>query len=159
MGISIPSSIPEEIQFYTCYDMKQTTLSPLWMITAYQIAIKVSFTNQLTSSYLCYLYKTCQGLTSNNLLCVLDHVHHCVSYIHQCMSFIHSIHTCDFPLLISSTIDNAMFFTSDGQNAVHFRNVCTFLKCTVCTGSHRILHSLHHQTPNQMLEEEGKNLW
>ena len=35
----------------------------------------------------------------------------------------------------------------------------TFLKCTVCTGSRRILHSLHHQTPNQMLEEEGKNLW
>ena len=70
MGISIPSSIPEEIQFNTCYDMKQTTLSPLWMITAYQIAIKVSSTNQLTSSYLHYLYKTCQGLMSNNLLCV-----------------------------------------------------------------------------------------
>ena len=25
--------------------------------------------------------------------------------------------------------DLAMFFTSDGQNAVHFRNACTFPKC------------------------------
>ena len=42
------------------------------MITAYRIAIKVRLTNQLTSSYLCCLYKICQGLTSNILLCVPD---------------------------------------------------------------------------------------
>ena len=56
-------------------------------------------------------------------------------------------------------LSNATFFTSDGQNAVHFGNVRTFPKCTVCTGSRRILRSLRHQTPDQMLEEEGKNLW
>ena len=59
------------------------------MTTTYAIAIIVRLTNQLTSSYSHHLYKTHQCLTSNillcvpntsdNLWCVPDHIHHCVS--------------------------------------------------------------------------------